>query len=972
MIATRFFLVLLFFVILAVIRTFPLSAHLSTHIPFDNIPYHLLDPLNNIAILAWYVHALTTDPLNLFNGNIFYPAKSALAFADHLLGGLPIFAPVYLVTGSAVLGYNTVFLLSSALSGFAMFCLTYHWTRAFWPSLVAGTLFGFAPVRFAQISRLQVQNFFWAPFAFIFLDRFLHTGRWRDLGLFGSFYWLQVLSSVYLGYMTTIAAALYAGYHVLVIDRTLLRPAILPKVLAFVAGSVVVLTPVFSHYLRVGREWGISRVMGEMLYSDEFVNRSAEVLNYLSAPSLIAEHYGFFFGAFDILAGVNDKWLFSGLVLPALVCLGSVPRLRSLDPRRVRALRQVLWLIMISAFLLSLGPFLVVLRHRTEIPLPYLFLAHILPGFKALRIPARFVFLAVLAASPLAGFGVVAVCERLQGLLKKNRGIASCLVSVSLIALALLELGLKPLPLAKVPTGEEIPEVYRWLATDGRGPILELPIGLYQEYAYVYYSTTHWLSLVNGNSQGPPTYYEILETVQDLPCPRRAEYLKALGVKLVVVHTDKLRADERSCWSPETRRAGLEMVQAFGPDVVYRVASGAGTSGLQLEIPAPDWLPPAVRVTVGLSLHGAPGRSWRHPEPHELSPLTLSTVHIEWQRPGAVPIRRTAKVLLPLVILPDEPAVVPLSIETPPIPGGYTLRASIPSVKGTGARTVEIREAFYPTSLNAPRLLSASYHSPQVDWPPSINQPGAVLLTLTAENTGQAVWLAEGTGGKGAVRLAWRWLKENQEIPGTAGWTRLAYDVFPGHSYDFAPSIYPPKDPGDYTLQVGLVSEQVAWFSDLDVSLVRLNVKVDHASPCESLDEILANSAPSSADTSRFRMTLDRSRYRQNRDLINVFLKVERLEKPLVADLYLVLRGPDCRIYFFRYGRDLVAYRGGLWPVFWRGVPFPKASNQPYFRIHAFYPIELPPGPYTLHLLFTKPNGTRLLGRASATLRVEL
>ena len=51
-------------------------------------------------ILAWDTHALTHDPTHLFQANVFYPAPSSLARSEHMLGSVPLFAPVYLATGN--------------------------------------------------------------------------------------------------------------------------------------------------------------------------------------------------------------------------------------------------------------------------------------------------------------------------------------------------------------------------------------------------------------------------------------------------------------------------------------------------------------------------------------------------------------------------------------------------------------------------------------------------------------------------------------------------------------------------------------------------------------------------------------------------------------------------------------------------------------------------------------------------------
>src|SRR5262245_58361538 len=48
-------------------------------------PYHD-DPLFNLYVLKWGVHQIRLGLPDLWNANLFYPAKGALAFSDHLLG----------------------------------------------------------------------------------------------------------------------------------------------------------------------------------------------------------------------------------------------------------------------------------------------------------------------------------------------------------------------------------------------------------------------------------------------------------------------------------------------------------------------------------------------------------------------------------------------------------------------------------------------------------------------------------------------------------------------------------------------------------------------------------------------------------------------------------------------------------------------------------------------------------------------
>jgi hypothetical protein len=67
-------LVSAFFTALTLLKTYPLIMHFGIYLPRG-----LADPMLVTWILAWDVHALTTDPLNLFNANIFYSMHNTLA-----------------------------------------------------------------------------------------------------------------------------------------------------------------------------------------------------------------------------------------------------------------------------------------------------------------------------------------------------------------------------------------------------------------------------------------------------------------------------------------------------------------------------------------------------------------------------------------------------------------------------------------------------------------------------------------------------------------------------------------------------------------------------------------------------------------------------------------------------------------------------------------------------------------------------
>jgi protein O-mannosyl-transferase len=131
-----------------------------------------------------------------------------------------------------------------------------------------------------------------------------------------------------------------------------------------------------------------------------------------------------------------------------------------------------------------------------------------------------------------------------------------------------------------------------------------------------------------------------------------------------------------------------------------------------------------------------------------------------------------------------------------------------------------------PTSRDAPHKLAASYRLLHLNPGPSLSADEYLTLHLSALNTGEAIWLARAEDEKGAVRLGWRWFKEEQEIPNIQGREQLGYDVFPKQWYEFQARISPPVEAGEYTLELGLVSEFLTWFIDQGSRSLRIPVTV--------------------------------------------------------------------------------------------------------------------------------------------------
>ena len=77
----------------------------------------LNDSYFSVWIFGWQARQLIADPLNLFQGNIFFPFPQTLAFSEIILPGALTYLPLDYATGNPVLAYNLVVIASFALNG---------------------------------------------------------------------------------------------------------------------------------------------------------------------------------------------------------------------------------------------------------------------------------------------------------------------------------------------------------------------------------------------------------------------------------------------------------------------------------------------------------------------------------------------------------------------------------------------------------------------------------------------------------------------------------------------------------------------------------------------------------------------------------------------------------------------------------------------------------------------------------------
>ena len=587
----------LFYGLLAVVFTWPLVTHLSTNIASDPG-----DPVLSTWILWWNAHAVPlTD--RWWNAPIFWPARGALGLSELLLGVSLFTTPMQWLGASPVTAYNVAVLLSFPLSALAAHALTFSLTRRHDAAVVAGLIYGFNPFRADHLSQLQVLTSYWMPLALFALHSYLQHRRKRWLALFAAAWLLQALSNGYYLLFFPLLVGLWVVWFVPIRRDPRALGAI---AVAWAIGSLP-LVPIALKYRELHNAFDFQRS------HDEIVSFSANVASFLDttpllkfwhfhslhqpegalfpglAPAalvaiamlgwmsrarigqraakisaaLVAISLVFFaagvsalvHGPWAVVAyattlvsiGAADKPFSEGLLfLVAAMCVE--PRIRA----AFKAGSSLTFYVAATAllYLLTLGPNPKFLSTTILRSMPYSWLMT-LPGFDALRVPARCAMVALVSFSAAAGLAFARLTQRAQS----NARFAAA-VAVGLIAVA--DGWMDRMPLAPLPVRLQALE-----SSTGPAGILELPLGdVFQDASAMYRAMYHGRAIVNGYSGFFPKHYELLRYAISEGDLAILDGIAAAGPFEIVV--DGARDPDGRWSSAIAQRAGVERLGAAG------------------------------------------------------------------------------------------------------------------------------------------------------------------------------------------------------------------------------------------------------------------------------------------------------------------------------------------------------------------------------------------------------------------------
>jgi hypothetical protein len=247
------------------------------------------------------------------------------------------------------------------------------------------------------------------------------------------------------------------------------------------------------------------------------------------------------------------------------------------------------------------------------------------------------------------------------------------------------------------------------------------------------------------------------------------------------------------------------------------------------------------------------------------------------------------------------------------------------------------------------------------------------LLDVTAhvKNTGQVVWRRRTADGIGTVRFGWRWVgtEGRPEAPGEGRGPWLASDVLPGQRASIGMQLSPPAKPGAYELELGMVSEGVAWFGRDGEMPLRLKIDVAGEPLCP-FERALRTMQDPTEPPVHIQWVADRT-VLEPHEAFSARLNISNPGPSRVLYPAIVLQWPSGLYSYLhlaqqRFQGICPGWIEHKWPMFVdRGY---RAFEYPMLTL---LPAGMPAGTYTLYFLYVRPKDARIRLVASTAVKFE-
>ena len=557
------------FIISALYITYPLIFNLG------NLITGYGDQYLHVYVMNWVIHSLFTNPLNIFDGSIYYPFLNPIAYSDifitsSILGIIPLF-----LIGEPVAIVNFTLISSVFMVGFFTFLLSFYLTKNFWASAVSGLLLIFSPVFLDKKTHIQILSIQWIPLSILFFIIFTKNFKTRYLFLSLLFFLLQFYNSFLPAYFLIFFYVICLLF-IWIKDRKSLKRIFTKNNLLIIVLLLLLIIPIIKPYLDVDKQYHAVRDIRDSIH----FALQPEDLIYPNEHTILE----------PILLEISNLQKYSktdeiktgylGLIFSILSVFTFFYCLKRF--RKINILQKSFFITGLLGLVLSFGPALHFARQTIHSPfpiiLPYALFYYIIPGFNGFRNSARWEILFIFCMAVLISLILPLVLKNFK---------KSWIIYLVLILGIVVEYNF-PMKFYKVLSINQFPKVYEWMNTTPNDSVfIIMPIYNWNspnsslELERQYFYTKSFRKTVNGYSGFSPIAWQenVLYLFNNFPNTESINKIRAMGVDFIVVNKQEydslyknkyyLLGDGNYVISGLNKTPKLTIKEKFGDTFVY-------------------------------------------------------------------------------------------------------------------------------------------------------------------------------------------------------------------------------------------------------------------------------------------------------------------------------------------------------------------------------------------------------------------
>lgn len=473
----------------------PLVINIQTHVVDD------YDGLFIVWVVIKHIQNFSTNFSALFDGGIFYPVRHTLLFSEPFFFSSLFSAPLYLARLESIVVYNFLIIAGYFLTSFIIFLWLFDMSRNYLASFFGAVLFATSSIYLVFMHHVQVFSLFIFVLASWMIWKFVEKEEIKYLYFFCFLSVLQIWESL-------LPAAWLVFFAFFLLKKKVSIFIKYKKQIIVSLFFVLLATfPLIMGYLEVSSYHDVRRTIRDSAHFSLSLN----------------ELWGVYFSPFVyILFFVISFWAL----------------------RKKKFLSPFFGMAILS-LIMSLGP---VLKWHGQtvrvfgdyfIPLPYGVFYYVLPFFRVFRTPSRWIIPFALFASIFIALWIARY---------KSKQVDALLIFIIFVALLVSP----RLPVLKqIPQKDSYPKVYKWLARQEGGVVLEMPIYTWaseegkKEVYRMLYSLEHRKKLVNGYSGFyPPEWEKFVREANNFPKDRFNSLVSSRGVDYIIFHKDEYEGNK--------------------------------------------------------------------------------------------------------------------------------------------------------------------------------------------------------------------------------------------------------------------------------------------------------------------------------------------------------------------------------------------------------------------------------------------